>query len=228
MQYAATRSADGFDMPVGAPNAHGYQRQRGVVVGSHMGEDWVVKGAVGDSDRDSAAKRTALPESAEGQASPVSPSNQIELPFGIRWGESIDRIVALAGRGNAEIVHREKTSDAEEQLLVAGIQQEGLISTSFHFVEGALSELVLNYERPDWNEDRIAQWVATVKKEVDRKYGQSVSLVKESTESHGPLITGWQWEQGDSQMSLLHVGSMEDGRSVSKVLLAYSRTETAF
>jgi hypothetical protein len=88
--------------------------------------------------------------------------------------------------------------------------------------------VVLNFERPDWSEDRITQWVATVKKQADKKYGQSVSLTREPTESNEPLISGWQWGQGDSQMRLMHVGSMEDGRSASKLLLAYSRTETAF
>ncbi|MEX1110333.1 MAG: M23 family metallopeptidase [Chthoniobacterales bacterium] len=40
MQYAATRSVDGFDMPVGKPNAEGYYRSRGLIVGRHMGDDW--------------------------------------------------------------------------------------------------------------------------------------------------------------------------------------------
>lgn len=39
-QYAPTRSADGFDMPVGKPNAIGYYRSRGLIVGDHMGDDW--------------------------------------------------------------------------------------------------------------------------------------------------------------------------------------------
>jgi murein DD-endopeptidase MepM/ murein hydrolase activator NlpD len=39
-QYAPTRSADGFDMPVGKPDAVGYYRSRGLVVGHHMGDDW--------------------------------------------------------------------------------------------------------------------------------------------------------------------------------------------
>jgi hypothetical protein len=157
-----------------------------------------------------------------------SNSSQMKPPFGFRWGESVDRIVAVLDKSNAEIVQRERTQDGKEQLLVVGIQQEGLISTSFHFVEETLSEVVLNYERPDWSEDRIAQWVSTVKKQADRKYGPSVSLARGSTKSHGPLISGWQWGQSDSQLRLMHVGSMEDGRSASKVLLAYSRTGTDF
>jgi hypothetical protein len=40
LQYAATRSADGFDMPVGKPDAEGYYRSRGLIIGRHMGDDW--------------------------------------------------------------------------------------------------------------------------------------------------------------------------------------------
>ncbi len=39
-QSAPTRSADGFDMPVGKPDAEGYYRSRGLIVGRHMGDDW--------------------------------------------------------------------------------------------------------------------------------------------------------------------------------------------
>lgn len=48
-QYAPTRSADGFDMPVGKPNADGYYRSRGLIVGRHMGDDWNGNG-MGNTD----------------------------------------------------------------------------------------------------------------------------------------------------------------------------------
>lgn len=40
VQYAVTRSADGFDMPVGKPDAKGFYRSRGFISGRHMGDDW--------------------------------------------------------------------------------------------------------------------------------------------------------------------------------------------
>jgi murein DD-endopeptidase MepM/ murein hydrolase activator NlpD len=40
VQYAPTRSADGFDMPVGKPDGVGYYRARGYINGRHMGDDW--------------------------------------------------------------------------------------------------------------------------------------------------------------------------------------------
>lgn len=48
-QYAPTRSADGFDMPVGKPNADGYYRSRGLIIGRHMGDDWNGNG-MGNTD----------------------------------------------------------------------------------------------------------------------------------------------------------------------------------
>jgi murein DD-endopeptidase MepM/ murein hydrolase activator NlpD len=40
METGSTRLADGFDFPVGKPEADGYYRARGFRSGGHMGEDW--------------------------------------------------------------------------------------------------------------------------------------------------------------------------------------------
>ncbi len=47
--YSTTRSADGFDMPVGKPDAEGYYRSRGLIIGRHMGDDWNGNG-MGNTD----------------------------------------------------------------------------------------------------------------------------------------------------------------------------------
>ncbi len=46
---ATVRVADGFDYPVGKPDAHGYYKARGFVQGGHLGEDWDCN-AGGDHD----------------------------------------------------------------------------------------------------------------------------------------------------------------------------------
>ena len=49
METASTRLANGFDFPVGKPEAEGYYKARGFRSGGHMGEDWDgVRG--GDTD----------------------------------------------------------------------------------------------------------------------------------------------------------------------------------
>jgi murein DD-endopeptidase MepM/ murein hydrolase activator NlpD len=48
-QTAFVRLADGFDMPVGKPDAHGYYRARGFRAHGHLGEDWDGVGG-GDTD----------------------------------------------------------------------------------------------------------------------------------------------------------------------------------
>ena len=40
METASTRLANGFDFPVGKPEAEGYYKARGFRSGGHMGEDW--------------------------------------------------------------------------------------------------------------------------------------------------------------------------------------------
>jgi len=48
-QTAFTRLADGFDFPVGKPDARGYYKARGVRLQGHLGEDWDGVGG-GDTD----------------------------------------------------------------------------------------------------------------------------------------------------------------------------------
>lgn len=38
----ASRTADGFDLPVAPPNGNGYYKSRGFRAGGHLGEDWLV------------------------------------------------------------------------------------------------------------------------------------------------------------------------------------------
>lgn len=47
--YSTTRLADGFDYPVGKPNADGYYIYRGFTQNGHLGEDWNGDGG-GDTD----------------------------------------------------------------------------------------------------------------------------------------------------------------------------------
>lgn len=49
---ALTRMADGFDFPVGKPNADGYRISRGFTSHGHLGEDWVGQGGSGTDYRD--------------------------------------------------------------------------------------------------------------------------------------------------------------------------------
>src|SRR6202047_2834289 len=49
---ALTRLADGFDFPVGRPNADGYRISRGFTAHGHLGEDWVGQGGSGTDFRD--------------------------------------------------------------------------------------------------------------------------------------------------------------------------------
>jgi murein DD-endopeptidase MepM/ murein hydrolase activator NlpD len=49
---ALTRLADGFDFPIGRPNADGYRISRGFTPHGHLGEDWVGQGGSGTDFRD--------------------------------------------------------------------------------------------------------------------------------------------------------------------------------
>ena len=223
--FIATRSADGFDLPVGKPDAKGYQRLRGVVVGAHMGDDWQVM------DTPSAPKGENLPiadQSAQSAPSPVTalPSTraaEIKAPFQMKWGSSPASIKQQIDKSSAKIIHREVNADSREIWSVDGIRQEGLTLTRFFFSESGLEEIRLHYERSGWSHDRILRWVQVVKQQADGKYGMPASVSPENVEGDGRILAAWRWTSGDSSLLLLHYLSDEDGRSADQVVLGYAR-----
>jgi len=223
--FLATRSADGFDLPVGKPDAEGYQRLRGVVVGAHMGDDWQVIAAT-DSPKEGIApptNQTVRASPTPVTALPSTRATQIKAPFQMKWGSSPASIKQQIDKASAKIIHREVNADSREIWLVDGIRLEGLTLTRFIFSESGLEEIRLHYERSGWSHERILRWVQVVKQQADRKYGMPASVSPENVESDGKILAAWRWTSGESSLLLLHYLSDEDGRSADQVVLGYAR-----
>ncbi len=120
-QTARTRLADGFDMPVGKPDAEGYYMSRGFRARFHMGEDWNgLKG--GDSDLGAPVYCTA--------------HGLVVLARDARmgWGNLVIVRHAFLEEGRLKIVdsvyaHLDRITVREGQQVVRG-QQVGTIGTN--------------------------------------------------------------------------------------------------
>lgn len=147
---------------------------------------------------------------------------QIKAPFGMQWGETLDRITEVVSKAKARIAGVSTVGD-REALAVDGIVQEGLKRTIFYFSEGGLNEVELQYDREDWDESRVGSWVTTIKQQADRKYGPGRIFADERGEKDGiqHTLRGWIWVQGFVSLRLVHYTAQKGTLRMRRISLHY-------
>lgn len=154
---------------------------------------------------------------ADGEA-----QQEIKAPFGMQWGESLERIREVIEKAKAKVVEDKKAGD-REVLVVEGIVQDGLKRTLFYFSEGGLSEVELQYDRVGWDESRVASWVSTIKRQADKKYGSGRLFAEDSGDKDGlqHALRGWIWVQNFVSLRLVHYTAQRDDERMRRVSLHY-------
>ena len=147
---------------------------------------------------------------------------EIKAPFGMQWGESVERIKEVVGKAKAKVVE-EKVVGERDVLVVEGIVQEGLKRTLFYFREGGLSEVELQYDRKDWDEPRVASWVTTIKQQADKKYGPGRIFADDRGEKDGlrHTLRAWIWVQDFVSLRLVHYTAQQGEERMRRVSLHY-------
>lgn len=153
---------------------------------------------------------------------PAAAMQEIKAPFGMQWGEPVGRIKEVVTKAKAKVV-QERTAGAREVLVVEGIVQEGLKRTLFYFRDGGLSEVELQYDREGWDDEKVTAWVATIKREADRKYGPGRIFAEESGNENGlrHTLKGWMWPQNFVSLRLVHYTAQKDNEKMRRVSLHY-------
>jgi hypothetical protein len=153
---------------------------------------------------------------------PLAAQQEIKAPFGMQWGEPPGRISEVIGKSKAKVVE-ERTVGRREVMVVEGIVHEGLKRALFYFTEGGLSEVELQYDRPEWDEAKFSSWVATIKRDNDRKYGPG-RLYADDRGQEGNLrhhLIGWMWRQNFISLRLVHYSASQNNEKFRRVSLHY-------
>lgn len=147
---------------------------------------------------------------------------EIKAPFGMEWGETIDRVKEVVAKAKAKVVE-EKVAGDRDVLVVEGIVQEGLKRTLFYFAEGGLSEVELQYDREGWDEARVASWVTTIKQQADRKYGPGRIFADERGDKDpiNHTLRAWIWVQNFVSLRLVHYTAQQGEERMRRVSLHY-------
>jgi len=147
---------------------------------------------------------------------------EIKAPFGMQWGESMERTKEVVEKAKAKVVE-EKVVGERDLLVVEGIVQEGLKRTLFYFSEGGLNEVELQYDREDWDEARVSSWVTTIKQQADKKYGPGRIFADDRGDKEGMKHTlrAWIWVQNFVSLRLVHYTAQKDEQRMRRVSLHY-------
>jgi murein DD-endopeptidase MepM/ murein hydrolase activator NlpD len=129
-QTAFIKLADGFDFPVGRPDAQGYYRARGFRPGGHLGEDW---DGVGGGDTDLGDPIYVIGDGVVVFARDCHQGwgNVIIVRHAFRDADGLHNIDSLYGHLQKIMVHRGQTVRRGEQIATLG-NAHGLYDAHLH------------------------------------------------------------------------------------------------
>jgi hypothetical protein len=134
-------------------------------------------------------------------------AEEISPPFGLRWGETAERMDRLLRGAKATVVDR-RFVDGKEAWDVEGLLQQGLKRTVFYFHRGELVEVELQYQQDGWDDTRYDGFMDDVRKKIETKFGEGQLVCKRTEPSPEPSImqklVGYKWNQNNTAIELIY------------------------
>ena len=135
----------------------------------------------------------------------IGSAEEIRPPFGLRWGETAERMERLLKGAKAVVVERRLIA-GREAWSVEGLVQSGLRRTMFYFSGGELVEVELQYQREEWDESKYDGFMGDVRRRLEQRYGQG-QLIARKKEPEGEVtqtLVGYKWNQNNTAIELVY------------------------
>jgi hypothetical protein len=133
-------------------------------------------------------------------------TKELKPPFGLSWGESMDKLERLLAGAKARIVDRRIVAGDREAWEVEGLVQTGLRRTIFYFRRGEMIGVELQYEREGWKDPDYDKFMGEVRRRLEQRYGIGQQIVRR-TEPEGSVtqtIVGYQWNLNNTAIELFY------------------------
>lgn len=140
-----------------------------------------------------------------------SVAEEISPPFGFRWNDMNSRVEKVLKGAKAKIVGRENNA-GQDVMTVEGLIHPGLKRTLFTFKGGALSQIELQYEYPDWSLEHYNNRMGEIRRYFDAKYGTGklVSRTRDTDSDVIQTLVGYQWTIGATMLELFYFSAQHD------------------
>jgi hypothetical protein len=151
-------------------------------------------------------------------------ADEINPPFGLRWGETAERMERLLRGAKASIVDRRMVED-REAWDVEGLVQTGLKRTVFYFHKGELVEVELQYQRDEWDESKYDGFMGDVRRKIQQRYGEGQLITnrteKEPSTDLKQKLIGYKWNQNNTAIELVYFAADNGSQSFRTLSVHY-------
>jgi hypothetical protein len=149
-------------------------------------------------------------------------AQEIPPPFGFRWNDASARVERVLKGAKAKIVSRDKTG-AMEVWTVTGLIHPGLKRTLFSFKSGALRQVELQYEYPDWTLEHYNNRMGEIRRYFDEKYGigRLISRKRDNDTEVIQTLVGYQWVVGKSALELFYFSAQKEPNVYRNITVTY-------
>lgn len=148
--------------------------------------------------------------------------DDIPPPFGFHWKDSMTKVEQVLVGAKAKIVSRDR-KEKRDVWTVEGLVQPGLKRTLFTFRDGALVEVELQYEYPDWSIERYNDRMGEIRRYFDAKFGTGklVSRARDTDSDVIQTLVGYQWIVGGTMLELFYFSAQRDMMVFRSITVTY-------
>jgi len=151
-------------------------------------------------------------------------AEEINPPFGLRWGETAQRLEKLLGGAKATIVDK-RFADGKEAWDVEGLLQTGLKRTVFYFHRGELVEVELQYQQDGWDDAHYTTLMNDVRKRLEQRYGEGQLVARRTEQAPDTDVTqkiiGYKWNQNNTAIELVYFAAVNTSQSYRTLSVHY-------
>lgn len=155
----------------------------------------------------------------------AGPTDEIKPPFGLMWGESSDHLEKLLKGVKATIVEK-RDMDDKVAWTVEGLTQAFLRRTIFYFKTGLLIEVELQYQNPQWDNQKYDEFMGQVRQRIEQKYGPGQLIARSKTPEDGNVmqtVVGYKWNQNNTAIQLFYFAA-ENSTQIFRTVSVHYKT----
>lgn len=160
-----------------------------------------------------------------GSAAPSLATQEIRIPLGLCWGDSIQKIEEMAKPGGFSITQRDEKGD-KTMITVHGLIGTALEENIFTFFKNQLIEIEYRYGDKNWKGQNYQDFFDSFRRMYDKKYGIGVQLINNAKKSDlngvSTSITGYQWSSSSCVLELFYyIAEQSDQHAYRLISLHY-------